>query len=246
MVEYLDPEIAGEGVSADNWTAPVPKAHLPSYEGIKAIQKYFPEFSGRPYQHQTFPCWLYHPGEEPRLISDELRYDDQLRPVVIRKASEIARELGCVYRNSTVEERAQGFPAARWEFDPGSKWRPFPHDVRFDPKKAPHKTVVLPQSQGSAGMVNADVIAATVAAVLAKTSETGAVVDADRAEFEAFKAWKAQQASAAAEPPPQVNSLAPADETDRDAAIALAGERGVKIDKRWTLDKIMAELEKAA
>ena len=68
MVEYLDPEIAGEGLSAEAaWQPFVSAPVIPTYKGIASIAKYFWQYSGTPYKHKNFPCWLYHPTKKAAL-----------------------------------------------------------------------------------------------------------------------------------------------------------------------------------
>jgi hypothetical protein len=242
MAEYLDPEIANEGVSAEtSWAPSVAEAQIPSYKGIKSILKYFPQFSGRPYQHQTYPCWFYHPTEEPRLVQNIMTGEDP--PRVIKRASELAKELGCVYRESTMEEKAQGFPANRWVYS--SEWRATPYHTKFNPLKPDTGKHVVSGKEPS--MSQSDLIATTVAAILAKmgngTPETVPEHASDKIEFEAFKAWKKSLAAPEEE---ASNALSPSEEDVRSAFEAEAISRNIKIDRRWSLDRLKAEIEKAA
>lgn len=247
MVEYLDPEIANEGVSAlSNWSPPLPEARIPDYKGIKGIAKYFPQYSGRPYNHKVFPCWLYHPKLPARLIEDQFVDGDP--PRLVKKAGEIAAELGCAYRATTFEERAQGFPLNRWVFT--GEWRNSPFTSKFDPKNpGPGKLYVKEKDRESG---RADDIAAIVAAVLGALKTGGPAIlaeptmPADVAEFEAFKAWKAAQAAQHAPIVEDAASLAATERAD-DAMEQLkiaAAERGIKIDGRWSVARIREELEK--
>lgn len=243
-VVYLDPEIANEGVSAlSNWSPPLPEARIPDYKGIKGIAKYFPQYSGRPYNHKVFPCWLYHPKLPARLIEDQFVDGDP--PRLVKKAGEIAAELGCAYRATTFEERAQGFPLNRWVFT--GEWRNSPFTSKFDPKNpGPGKLYVKEKDRESG---RADDIAAIVAAVLGALKTGGPAIlaeptmPADVAEFEAFKAWRAAQAA------PVVEEAAPLPAVERaddmmEQLVAAAKERGIKIDGRWSVARIREELEK--
>lgn len=246
MVDYLDPEIAGEGFAADSWTPPIPEARIPDYKGIKKIAKYFPQFTGRPYVHQVFPCWLYHPTKPEILVHDIYNSEDP--PRLIKKATEWAAELGCLYRNTTPAEREQGFPNQRWEYS--GEWRAKPFKAKHDMS---NKTLVSAQANPN------DAIAATVAAVLAQLGRANAPVGAPAdmtadpkwIEFQAFKAWSEQQEKGGGEehPTPTVgvaNALQPASAMDKAKAIEEAEKRGVEIDRRWSADKIIAELAKVA
>lgn len=266
MVEYLDAEIANEGLSAEaSWAAPVPEARIPDYKGIKAIAKYFPQFSGRPYVHQVFPCHLYHPKEPARLIKDVYNGEDP--PRLIKKAVDQAKALGCIFRATTMEERAQGFPTHRWEYT--DEWRATPFETKFDPANpGTGKTVVKAGEQSSASQ--AEMIAAVVTAALAKMvpaastpDKPSPIDDPDMAEFLAFKAWKATQAvdlsvqpldiegarNAINEMPMQeginmLNSALPPGE--RKTLEAEAERKGIKVDGRWSLQRLKDEVEKAA
>ena len=257
MVDYLDPEIANEGISADAWTPVVAEARVPDYRGIKSIAKYFPQFTGRPYEHKTFQCFLYHPSGKTALIKD--RYSapgmDGEPTKLIKSAREQAEELGCVYRQSTGDELGQGFPSHRWVYT--GEWRAQPFEIhkKFKPSEAGMgKTVVTPQSNG--GGASAETIAAVVAAVLAKTGngqdQAPISADPDYAEFVAFKAWKATQSGVVEHPrdPAPENALssgAQKTETARKADLLEEAKRlGVTVDGRWGIDRIIAELGGAA
>ena len=87
-IEYLDPEIAGEGTHAD---APIPGTwmdgtdpsaeefqpdieppHIPDYAAFKKHKHYRQYF--RPYRYQPFPAFMYHPtlGEKIVKSKDEV------------------------------------------------------------------------------------------------------------------------------------------------------------------------------
>ena len=258
MVEYLDPEIANEGVSAEQaWMPAMDEARIPSYAGIKSIKKYFPQFTGRPYQHQAYPCWLYHPTEPPRHVKDVLSGEDP--PRVLRKASEIAKELGCVFRSTTMEERAQGFANHRWEYI--GEWRstPFERDSKFDPGRPDTGKHVIRESGHNNGMPNADVIAAIVGAVMTQVksdapasvaSTAHAGMDPEWLEFQAFKEWKAAVAAthgpSGGDEPANALSATLSDADERKLWEDEAKAKGVKTDGRWSLDRLKAEVEKAS
>lgn len=241
MVEYLDPDIAGEGVSAaENWAPPIMEARIPDYKGLPSIRKYFPQFTGVPYQHKVFPCWLYHKSKPAVLVQDVINGDGR----IVKKASDIAKEMGCIFRKSTPEEIGQGFPLNRWEFS--GDWRPIPFHTKFDPANPGAGKILVKEKADQTSQT--DLIAAVVAAVLAKAgqgSPDAPAIDPDRAEFEAFKAWKAMQGGGASSAP-AVNALAASTPADPDKAEALkmADEMGVKVDRRLSADKILAELAK--
>ncbi len=239
MPEYLDAEIANEGVYAvAEWAPAVEEARIPTYKGIKSIARYFPQFTGRPYQHQTFPCWLYHPTLPAKEVRDIYTGEDP--PRLIKKASELAAELGCVYRQTTLEERAQGFPNHRWVYS--GEWRAQPYDVKFDPKNPGTGKNVIYGTEHKTDGQNSAMIAVAVAEALAKFGGGKAAapgVDPDYEEFQAFKAWKA---AAMAGP----NALGP-EETDRRETLEISAKAlGIKVDGRWSNERLKAEIDKAS
>lgn len=236
MVDYLDPEIAGEGIPAEtSWSPAVEKPRIPTYEGIKSIAKYFPQFTGRPYQHQAYPCWLYHSVHGAREVRDILTGEDP--PRIVKRASEIAKELGCVFRPSSMEEKAQGWPSHRWEYT--GEWRATPFSVKFDPSKPDTGKHVVSSRESSSQNVSADLIAATVAAVLAGQQHApNSESDPAWLEFQAFKAWKnSVDEDAAAD-----NALNAS--TERHTLEEEARAKGVKVDGRWSAARLKEEIEK--
>lgn len=254
MPEYLDAEIANEGMPAE-WMPAVEKPRIPTYEGIKSIAKYFPQFTGRPYQHKTFPCWLYHPKQEPKLVQDILTGDDP--PRLVKRASEIAKEMGCIFRESTMEEKAMGWPHHRWVYS--DEWRATPFHVGFNPNKPDTgKHVVDPKKAESP---NYETIAAAVAIAMERVKSQGgpAAAEADPAwiEFQAFKAWKEAGSGAATEIMGDILlrnpglDIAPnalhviAEDEEREFLLEQAKEKGIKVDGRWSLHRLKSEVEKA-
>lgn len=232
-VEYLDPEIANEGLRADmpvegQWTPGgefqpfidppvIPDYSFVKQKGMEHLRRLFPQHSGIAYVHQAFPVWAYHKTEPARLLRTEQH----------------ALEHGMRYIKKTKS------------FDVTGEWSDEPfHNPKLD-MNAPGagKNVV---KKGEAGS-QADMIAAVVAAVMAKVAPqatgnalvgTPNVSDPDYAEFLAFKAWKD-----GAKPKTEVQ-LSPSDE--KAALVKIAEDSGVKVDKRWSIDNIKAELDKIA
>lgn len=249
MVDYLDPEIRDEGVSAEAaWHPAVEKARIPTYEGIKSLRKYFPQYSGIPYQHKVFPCWLYNQRTgEARLIDDVFKHQGPDEPPkLIKRGAEIAKELGCEWRKSTQEERGMGAGPERWAWAKDSEWRPWPAEgkaVKYPPGMPGEGGKHLVSEKQANASISPDMITAIVAAVSAQFADkTGAPpqYDQDRAEFEAFKAWRAAQAAHAE--PAHNNAL----HDEKAVLIARAEELGLDVDKRWGAERIRAEIEKAA
>jgi hypothetical protein len=248
-VEYLDPELAGEGIHAEQqWTSAVDEARIPDYKGIKSIAKYFPQFTGRPYQHQTFPCFLYHPTKDKVLVGDVKDGEG----LVVAKAATIAKEkYGCEYRKSTYDEVAQGFPPYRWSYTGDWRAQPFEKDKKFNPAKPETGKHVVTGKEPA--MAPADLVAATVAAVLAALNEqkvdpaiSSGAIPVDEAELAAFKAWKNSMVpQAASDAPANALSMPAEDREEWDLWAEEAKAKGVKVDRRWSLDTLKAAVEKA-
>ena len=248
-VGNLDPEIAGEGqkVLLSNgetvtYRPPPVKAVVPDYSVIKSIQHYFNRTDG-PY---TYPSWIYHPTEEARVVRNEKE----------------AAEFGVRYRQSTHEERAQGFPTHRWEYAEGSLWRvtPYPASIKFDPSRPGTGKTYMPAPPNPAMAQNA-MIAAVVSAVMAQMQDQGqpgAPAKVDQAqwdEFLRFQAWQKAQALVAGakqmaedHPEPSQGALGSALSQEQEWNLweEEAKTKGVKVDHRWSLDRLKAEVEKAA
>jgi len=81
-VEYLDPEIANEGHSANSWSPGVwsntpnyaeeewqpdiEPPHINDYAAFKKHKHYGKYF--RPYRYTPFPAWMYHAKLEPKIV----------------------------------------------------------------------------------------------------------------------------------------------------------------------------------
>lgn len=208
MVEYLDPEIANEGLSANDWTpgawtnAPMnphegeeyqpelEPPHINDYSAFKKHKHYKQYF--RPYRFVPFPAWMYHPTKEPKLV----------------KSREDVIALG-------------------------PEWRevPFSHKVDMTGKSLPVKT-------------ETQKLAETVADALAR--KTGAP-SVDPGTIAAIVAAVVAALPQQQQPVPQTAQQAlPLDGTldagDRQALLDLAKEKGIKIDGRWSNDRIRQEL----
>ncbi len=84
MVEYLDPEIAGEGQSANNfvpgmawtnapavdgeeWQPDIEPPRINDYAAMKKHKHYGRYF--RPWRYVPFPAWLYHPTLDAKIVN---------------------------------------------------------------------------------------------------------------------------------------------------------------------------------
>lgn len=243
-IGYLDPEIAAEGISADGWQPEISPPNIPSYDKIKSIKRYFPQFTGRPYKHQPYPAWLYHPTDDAVLV----------------KTAEQAARYGVEFRETTREERAQGWPAQRWVYAENTKWRSTPFEPKFDPAN-PGMGKSLVFGTANPALAQSAMITAVVAAVMQQMqagapatpggAPTALALDADYVEFQAFKAWKAQMAGGeqgdllgAAGEGTASNALSPAGEAnEREQLIAQAKEKGIEVDGRWSLKRLREALD---
>jgi hypothetical protein len=201
-IEYLDPSIAGEGESANNWqpgawtNAPsttdeeyqpdIEPPHINDYAAFKKHKHYRQYF--RPYRYIPFPAWMYHRTQEPRLV----------------KSKEEVMALG-------------------------PEWSPTPIKPRVDMtgKSLPTKSDTQRLTEALvAGLTDKkpDADPASIAAIVA------AVMSAMQPMLQA------QQPTAAAAP------AEPEDAAEREEMLKLAAEQGVKIDKRWSNDRIKKEL----
>lgn len=242
-VGYLDPEIAGEGtrvIYSDGeqvtWTPPPPQPVMPDMSQIKSIRKYFNKTG-----HVVWPAWLYHPTESNRLVKD----------------AHEAAALGVCYRQATQDERGKYGLSAVWDWKDDSQWRPLPWTTpKFDPANPGQGKTYIP-AQISPQRQQTELVATVVAAVtqMLKSSGPSAPASIDPKqwdEFVKFQAWqKANEVVAAApvgqqEAEPQINALN-AEEPDEKAHWTAEAERkGIKLDGRWSLERIKAEVLKAA
>jgi hypothetical protein len=217
-IEYLDPAIAGEGLSANNWVPgawtndpglgeewqpDIEAPRINDYAAFKKHKHYGKYF--RPYRYVPFPAWLYHPTIEAKIVQNE--------------AEVIA--LG-------PEWRRQPFAL---KIDMTGKALPVKTDTQ---RLAEAITAGLAGKQtGPDSMIDPTTIAAIVAAVMAAT-----------------QAQMQPAASVAAVPvsegdPDSENShveSTPSVSVERAAMIELAERENVKIDKRWSDERIKREL----
>lgn len=246
-VGVLSPEIAGEGervVYSDGetmvWNAPPPQPVFPDMSKIKSIARYFNRTG-----HQVWPAWVYHPTEEPRLLKNQ----------------DEGTELGICYREATSDERSRYGMKAVWDWQEGSLWRPTPYSgtLKFDPHKPGQGKTYIPSAPNRVNEQNELVkalipeVAAAVAQALQKNGPS-APASVDAAQWEQFLQFQAyMKAQEAVE--------VVAQEISGDAGNALSGDEqaderemwesearrlGLKVDGRWSLDRLKSEIEKAA
>lgn len=247
----LSSDIAGEGQkvllsdgTVSEYLPPPEKPVIPDLSHIKSIKHLF---GVRPYV--TFPAWLYHPDESP----------------VIVRSDEEASRYGLGYRSATDLERGKYRVEKLWDWTDDTKWRPepWPGTMPFDPKRpGTGKTFVkedIDPIVAQNSLLNA-VVPAVTAAVLAGLkggAAPSAPAHIDQAQWEKFLAFEAFQKSSQAIEEVRA-TLSEPEETEEQmgAKISAADERrlweeeaerkGIKVDGRWSLDRLKSEVEKAA
>lgn len=258
----LDAEIAGEGAKVLDgdriilsngevvaYTPPPAQLVIPDLSNVKSLRHYFGQKG-----YQVYPAWLYHP---------------KLPPLLVKDAKDAAGR-GVVYRETTTDERNRYGLKHVWDWEEGCEWRPNPwHEQKFDPKNpGSGKTVVYsaPDPVNAQHALVQALIPAVAAAVAQSLKATGpgapATVDPSQWEaFLAFQAWQkaqevvpaaaaavAAEVGAAAHDEPEAelsltNALSP--EQDRMLWEEEAKRLGVKVDGRWSDQRLREEVQKA-
>lgn len=238
-VEYLDPSIANEGISAndwkpgawadavslsdDEWQPDLEPPRVNDYAAFKKHKHYGRYF--RPWKYQPFPAWLYHPTLEPKLID--------------------AR-----FRDGAVDNEACKATAMKL----GPEWRrePYPKDTakvmvgKMLPVKNDTQRLTEAIAAGLAdnkatgsGPVDAASIAAIVAAVMAAMPQPlGAPVAVPAAEVAPTRTRRTKAEMVAAEEAAKVSEAA----TERTALVELAEKEGIVIDDAMTNEEIKKAL----
>jgi hypothetical protein len=250
QVGYLSPDIAGEGVKVImsdgdqiTYNPTPPKPVMPDWSGIKSIRHYF----GRT-DFRVWPAWLYHPTQEPRLVKNEYE----------------AADLGVCFREATWEEKGKYGRDRVWDWKDECQWRPqpYPDTIKFDPTKLEqgkeYIRTPVPQHTQNRDMLQM-ILPEVTAAVVNALKQGGAVnptgIDPKQwDEFLAFQAWKkTQEAIDVVAPPVDENqtmmfgdpsqqsalgSMAMTEEQERALWEVEANKKGIRIDKRWSLDTL--------
>ncbi len=261
----LDPEIASEGgkvMPAGNgtvvilsngdqvpFTPPPEKLVMPDLSNVKSLRHYFGQKAYQPY-----PAWLYHKSGEQKLVRNHKE----------------AGDLGIVYRETTRDERDRYGIRHMWDWEEGCLWRPSPWvEAKFDPK-SPGSSKNVIWSTPDPSIAQHDLVAKMIPAVAAAVAQSlqsngpaapASVNPKEWEEFLAFKAWQKTQevvnvaaATALSSPPvetdqpigefPLDNALTP--EQDRKLWEAEAERQGIKIDGRWSTERLKSEVQKKA
>ena len=252
-VGYLDPSISGEGegvLLSDgetvSWTPPPRELSMPDMSKVKTLQKYFNRRG-----FSVWPAWLYHPTEAKRIV----------------KNADEAAELGVCYRAATERETSMYGVKAVWDYKDDCEWRskPFDKDVKFDSASPGQGKTVVHGAPNPIIAQNALVealipqVAAAVATAL-KATGPSAPANIDAKLWDEFMAFQAFQKSAAAvnalgassaladipEPVPDAGDTDETPEDERAMWQAEAIRKGIKIDGRWSTERLMKEIEKTA
>lgn len=219
-VEYLDAEIANEGSSADDIVVIAPRPHINTYEAFKEHPKYGKYF--QPHVFRAYPAWIYHATEPAKLVGD----------------AKTAASYGVSYNKDDHHWVCTG----EWKNRPVVKPKPDVADTG--------KSLVTASSAQSANSTNE--IMAQILQKMQSGQVPGAAMqaDPDYAEFLAFKRFKSSQGSTETTAAPKADaspaSLALSQDEEKAILVEAADSRGIKIDKRWGIDRIKEELEKAA
>lgn len=236
QVGVFNPEFIGEGDSLkvvlsngerEEWNPPALQSAFPDWSKVPQLRKYFGRKGG-----PVYPAWLFHTVEADRLV----------------QSAEEADELGVFYREATLEERGQFGIQSLWDWKRGAedlKWRPFPQQRRkFDPKNA--ETGKIYQIAATSSQPNIEsLVAAVTASVLAAMKTPGIAPAApshvnskEWEEFLAFQAFKKTTET--------VNALAEEVDDERSNWIAEAERLGMKVDKRWSIERLKSEVQSRA
>lgn len=241
MVEYLDPEIAGEGQSANNWapgawtSAPdaadeeyqpdIEPPHIPDYAALKKHKHYRQYF--RPWRRVPFPAWLYHPTLEARIV----------------KSVEEVQKLGPEWSPTPPNVK---------RIDMTGKSLPVKSDTQ---RLAETIAASLPAGQRAA-TIDPNMIAAIVAAVMAALTqskpadpdpeslmpEDDRITAKDYAERFVKSDGMRQLVEDGPKGSPPVREHNPQDDIERKALLELAEKEGVKVDLRWGNKRIKEAL----
>lgn len=247
MVDYLDPEIANEGQSCNNWNPgawtngpageeefqpEIEAPHINDYAAFKKHKTYGKYF--KPYRYQPFPAVMYHQnlGSTTVKTKEEVM---ELGPEWTKFVPVYYHPLKGkkVIRNQD-ELEALGPGWAPGIFDTDRKWiagremanKSLP--VKSETQRLAEVVAQAMGKQQQSGTIDPTAIAAIVAAVMAATSKQ--------------EAAPAKVSKQVAETAPAEAALAPDEATERAALIELADKDGVKIDKRWGNDRIKEAL----
>lgn len=227
MVDYLDPEIANEGESANNWSpgawtnAPptsddewqpdIEPPHIPDYSAFKKHKHYRQYF--RPYRYVPFPAWMYHATQEPKIV----------------KSAEEVQKLGPDWSREPIVRK----------IDMTGKSLPVKSETQ---RLAEVVAQALAAKQGTAP-IDANAIAAVVTAVMAAIQPSQKPAKVAAPDPEALMPDASDGLHAFVENPPAEDEKSPEhDGIERKALLELAEKEGVKVDGRWSNKRLKEAL----
>lgn len=214
----------------EEWNPPALQTAFPDWSKVPQLRKYFGRKGG-----PVYPAWLFHPTEADKLIHN----------------AEEAGALGVIYRQATDEERFQFGHQNVWDWKRGEedlKWRPFPQQRRkFDPHHM--ETGKIYQAAATSSQPNIEsLVAAVTASVLAamKSTTPSAPAHVDTKQWDEFLAFQAFKKTTET-----VNALASDEEAteannERSSWIAEAERLSMKVDKRWSTERLKSEVQARA
>lgn len=216
-IQYLDPEIANEGERADAaFVAPV-RPHVWDYAQLKEHPHYGQYFVPRPAASAPWPAWIYnHKTGESKIVKDA------------KEALQYGVGFNKNLRHPDYEWTGD------WQAEPPKDSKPNIHDtgktvvgVSAERSTADSMTKILQKlAEGKSGSDVSPAIAEAISA------------DKDYQEYLAFKRARAAAQPEAGAETPTVD--------EKELLIGLAKEKEIHIDKRWSLERIKSELDKAA
>lgn len=274
--QMLDASIAGEGEKVQegpqrlSWSPRPRNAPIPDMSEIPSIAKYFNRTG-----FEVWPAWLYHPTQAPILIEDV--WDRTVEPPRLTiSAAQWAKELGIRYKKASAEDRGRHGQEWVWEWDEGCLWRPRPypenpagkfdytnpgHGKNYiaqkpDPVEAQNMLMreladALKSSGGQKSGIDTEMLIQLIKAIKGEPVEPGNAAP--------LKVQIGDTASDILKAPNLIGEKALAEEEEKrqqrasiDAEYiaweAKAKEAGIKIDGRWSLDKlrkhVVSELER--
>lgn len=229
-VEYLDPSIANEGLSANNW-APgewtnaassadeewqpdIDPPHINDYAAFKKHKHYKQYF--RPYRYIPFPAWMYHATHEPKIV----------------KTKEEVIALGPEWSPTPKKPRV----------DMTGKSLPVKTDTQRLTEALVAGLVKQPGAAAAGGGVDAASIAAIVAAVMAAMPQQHAVAAPVALDPAKMMPTDVEGLRQFVESPKDDDGSPQRDSIERKALLELAEKEGIKIDGRWSSERIKKEL----
>ncbi len=243
-VGYLDPEIAGEGIKVSlgekiSYNTPATTAPIPDWSKIKLtkaadgrvinFQAYFYKTG-----YEPWPAWLYHPTEPAKLVDDQ----------------KAGAELGVYYREATQDERMRmGGKTALWDWAKDTLWRPMPYDGTQKPDiKAYGKELVI--ARADPALAQNALLAALVEALGKNTASASATAQTQLVEAlvaALAKSGGSLPAAPVEEAPAESSALSGiTPDEERELWKTEAEAKGIKVDGRWSIQRIKDEIEKAA